>query len=46
MGDMLADEVRRVLAEKQLSVDVVIPVGFSLRSALILLLNYSHALFL
>lgn len=27
MGDMLAEEVRRVLAEKQLSVDVVIPVG-------------------
>lgn len=27
MGDLLADEVKRVLKEKQLSVDVVIPVG-------------------
>jgi hypothetical protein len=26
MGDMLAEEVRRVLMEKQISVDVVIPV--------------------
>lgn len=27
MGDALADEVRRVLTEKNISVDVVIPVG-------------------
>ena len=26
MGDLLADEVKRVLNEKQLSIDVVIPV--------------------
>lgn len=30
MGDLLADEVKRVLKEKQLSVDVVIPVGWSI----------------
>lgn len=30
MGDMLAEEVRRVLTEERLSVDVVIPVGFRL----------------
>ena len=29
MGDALADEVKAVLAEHQLSVDVVIPVGSS-----------------
>ena len=28
MGDLLADEVERVLAKNNLSVDVVIPVGF------------------
>ena len=28
MGDALADEVRRVLQEKNISVDVVIPVSF------------------
>jgi glutamine phosphoribosylpyrophosphate amidotransferase len=28
MGDMLADEVKRILDEKNLSVDVVIPVSF------------------
>ncbi|KAF8512283.1 amidophosphoribosyltransferase [Gautieria morchelliformis] len=33
MGDMLAEEVRRVLAEKQLSVDVVIPVPDTSRVA-------------
>jgi orotate phosphoribosyltransferase-like protein len=28
MGDLLADEVKRILDEKNLSVDVVIPVSF------------------
>ena len=29
MGDLLADEVQKILGEKQLSVDVVIPVGIT-----------------
>ncbi|KAF8590079.1 amidophosphoribosyltransferase [Ramaria rubella] len=33
MGDMLAEEVRRVLAEKQISIDVVIPVPDTSRVA-------------
>ena len=34
MGDLLADEVERVLAENNLSVDVIIPVSVLLRSEL------------
>ncbi len=37
MGDALADEVERVLREKQLSVDVVIPVRFSFFSAILVI---------